>query len=192
MGRRSTIPTIYDFCKQLSISDLKKWNYWKPDQRIQGKIIYTPFNSELLEISIEVNPNTENPFIELDYSIHGTKLNYRIYFEFMRSNLGNGKIWFFRCPFSNARCRKLYLIRGYFQNRTEHSKSFYQTQTVGTKDKYLIRQFDRLQKANKAEETIKRKYFKRFYNGKPTKRYLKLLKDFEAGAGISEAELFIK
>jgi len=107
-------------------------------------------------------------------------------------NRGNGKIWFFRCPFSNARCRKLYLIRGYFQNRTEHSKSFYQTQTVGTKDKYLIRQFDRLQKANKAEETIKRKYFKRFYNGKPTKRYLKLLKDFEAGAGISEAELFIK
>jgi len=192
MGRHSDIPTLYDFCKQLSISDLKKWNYLKPNQLKEGIIQFTSNFYEILEVSIKVSTDIENPFIELKYSISGTELNYRIYFEFVPSNLGKGNIWYFSCPRSNTRCRKLYLINGYFQHRTAYNKGCYQTQTLGTKDKYLIRQFDKLQKSNKAKKQLYSKYFKKYYKGKPTKRYLKLLQDIEAGCNIYEANLFLK
>lgn len=192
MGRHSDIPTLYDFCKQLSVSDLKKWNYLKPNQLSEGVIRFTSFNYETLEVSIKVSTDIENPFIELKYLISGTELNYRVYFEFVQSNLGTGNIWYFSCPLSKRKCRKLYLINGYFQHRIAYNKGYYQTQTLGIKDKYLIRQFDKLQKSNKAKSQLYSKYFKRYYKGKPTKRYLKLLKDIEAGGGISETELMMK
>lgn len=192
MGRHSDIPTLYDFCKQLSVSDLKKWNYLMPNQLSEGVIRFTSFNYETLEVSIKVCTDIENPFIKLKYSISGTELNYRVYFEFVPSNLGTGNIWYFSCPRSNTRCRKLYLINGYFQHRTAYDKGYYQTQTLGTKDKYLIRQFDKLQKSNKAKRQLHSKYFKRYYKGKPTKQYLKLLKQIEVGGGIFEDDLLLR
>jgi hypothetical protein len=47
-------------------------------------------------------------------------------------------------------------------------------------------------KANKAKSKLHSKNFKRYYNGKPTKQYLKLLRQIEAGGGISEAGLLMK
>lgn len=192
MGRHSDIPNIYDFCKQLSVSDLKKWNYLKPNRITEGVIRFTSFNYDILEVSIKVSTDIENPFIELKYLISGTELNYRVYFEFVPSNLGTGNIWYFSCPRSHTRCRKLYLINGYFQHRTAYNKGYYQTQTLGTKDKFLIRQSDKMTKANNAKSKLYSKNFKKHYNGKPTKQYLKLLKQIEAGGGISEAELLMK
>lgn len=108
------------------------------------------------------------------------------------SNLGKGKVFYFNCRITGKRCKKLYLIGDYFQHRTAYSKGYYQTQTLGSKDKFLVRQFDALQRANKAKRILYSKYFKTHYNGKPTKRYLKLLKDIEAGGGISESELLMR
>ena len=163
-----------------------------PNQLSEGVIRFTSFNYETLEVSIKVCTDIENPFIKLKYSISGTELNYRVYFEFVPSNLGTGNIWYFSCPRSNTRCRKLYLINGYFQHRTAYDKGYYQTQTLGTKDKYLIRQFDKLQKSNKAKRQLHSKYFKRYYKGKPTKQYLKLLKQIEVGGGIFEDDLLLR
>ncbi|WP_454059743.1 hypothetical protein [Elizabethkingia ursingii] len=110
--------------------------------------------------------------MELEYLINGAKLNYLIYFELILSNLGKGLVWYFNCPLSGIRCRKLYLINGYFQHRAAYNKGYYQTQTLGTKDKYLVRQFDKLQKSNKAKSILYNKSFKPYYNSKPTKGYL--------------------
>lgn len=192
MGRHSYIPILYDFCKQLSVSDLKKWNYLKPNQLKEGVIKFTSHYYEIFEVVIKVSTDLVNPFIELKYSISNTEINYRINFEFLPSNLGKGNIWYFKCPRSNTRCRKLYFINGYFQHRTAYENGYYQTQTLGTKDKYLIRQFDKLQKSNKAKSQLNSKYFKRYYKGKPTKRYLKILEDIEAGQNIYEVNLFLR
>ena len=192
MGRHSDIPTLYDFCKQISITELKRWNYLKPNHLITGMIKFTFNNYDTLEMFIKVSTEFKNSFLELKYSINNTELNYRIYFEVISSNLGNGKIYYFNCPISNTRCRKLYLINGYFQHRNAYKKGYYQTQTLGTKDKFLIRQFDKLQKSNKAKINLNSKYFKRYYKGKPTKRYLKNLKEIESSLGINEMELLTK
>lgn len=191
MGRHSGIPILYDFCKQLSVSDLKKWNYLKPNRITEGVIRFTSHNCEILEVSIKVSTDIESLFIELKYSISGTELNYRIYFEFVPSNLGKGNIWYFLCPCTRTRCRKLYFIGGYFCHRSAYKLGYYQTQTLGTKDKFLVRQFDKLQKANNAKSQLHSKHFKKYYNGRPTKRYLKLLEQIELGVGISESGLLV-
>lgn len=192
MGRHSNLPVLYDFCKSLSISELKKWKYLKPEKCQKGTITFRSFNYDILEVLISVYIDPDNPFMEFEYLISGTKLNYLIYFELVPSNLGKGFVWYFNCPLSGIRCRKLYLINGYFQHRVAYKKGYYQTQTLGTKDKYLVRQFDKLQKSNKAKSILCTKYFKPYYNGMPTKKYLKLLQDIENGEGISEAELLMK
>ncbi len=192
MGRHSNIPTLYDFCKTLSISDLKRWKYFKPNKLISSTITFQNSNYEVFKVSILVCNEIGNPYLELDYTINGVFKIYRIYFELFPSNLGKGFVWFFICPRSGNRCRKLYFIRDYFCHRSAYNFGTYQTQTLGTKDKFLIRQFDKMTKANNAKSKLYSKNFKKHYNGKPTKKYLKLLRQIEAGGGISEAELFIR
>ena len=192
MGRHSNIPTLYDFCKTLSISDLKRWKYLKPNQIRSGTITFNSFYSGTSQVSIQVCTDLENPYTELNYTVNGTVINYRINFELLPSNLGKGFVWFFICPRSGNRCRKLYFIGTHFYHRSAYSFGTYQTQTLGTKDKFLIRQFDKMTKANNAKSKLYSKNFKKHYNGKPTKQYLKLLKQIEAGGGISEAELLMR
>jgi len=192
MGRNSNIPTLYDFCKTLSISDLKRWKYLKPNKLKSGVITFNNYYSEAFKVSIQVCTDLENSYTELNYIIKGTVLNYRINFELLPSNLGKGFVWFFICPRSGNRCRKLHFIDSHFYHRSAYNFGTYQTQTLGRKDKFLVRQFDKMTKAINAKGEIKSKNFKRYYNGKPTNKYLKLLQQIEAGNGITEAELLMR
>jgi hypothetical protein len=191
MGRNSNLPLLLDFCKTISISDLISWKYLKPNRIITGTITFKNCNYETFEVSIMVCTEIGNPYLELDYTINGEFKIYRIYFELLPSNLGKGSVWFFICPRSDKRCRKLYFINNYFCHRSAYNFGTYQTQTLGTKDKFLVRQFDKMTKANKAKRKLKSKNFKKYYKGKPTKQYLKLLRQIEAGEGISEIQLLL-
>lgn len=191
MGRNTELPTLYDFCKTLKISDLKRWKYLEPNRVKKGIIIYKNYYAEAFEVSIQICTLSEPPYTELSYSTNGVKFNYRIYFELLPSNLGKGFVWYFVCPCSGNRCRKLYFIDNHFYHRSAYKFGTYQTQTLGIKDKYLIRLFDKATKAKSAKNKLHSKNFKKYYNGIPTKQYLKLLKQIEAGKGISEAELLI-
>lgn len=85
MGRHSSIPILYDFCKQLSISDLKTWGYLKQNQITKGIIRFTSHNYDILEVFINVNTKKSKPFIELKYSINNNLVKYHIYFELLPS-----------------------------------------------------------------------------------------------------------
>lgn len=192
MGRNSSIPLLLDFCKTLSVSDLKGWKYLEPNKLKTGTITFNSFNYETSKVSIKVCTDLQNPYAELNYAINGTVINCCIRFELFPSNLGKGFVWFFICPRSGNRCRKLYFIGSHFCHRSAYGFGMYQTQTLGIKDKYLIRQFDKMTKANKAKSKLSSKNFKKYYNGKPTKQYLKLLSQIEDGSSISEAGLLMK
>lgn len=191
MGRNSNIPILYDFCKQISITDLKRWKYFKPNLLIRGAITFKSYYYELFKVDIQVANLTENPFIELKYIVGGQTINYRIFFELYPSNLGKGFVRYFICPCSGKRCRNLYFINSYFCHRLAFNIGTYQTQTLGIKDKFLIRQFDKMTKANKAIGKLNNKNFKKFYKGKPTKQYLKLIEQIKQGGAISETALLL-
>jgi hypothetical protein len=192
MGRNSSLPTVYDFCNKINISDLIRWKYFKPNTLVSGTITFKNFNSEYFKVSIQVFNCPDQPYTELNYTINGITINYRIYFELFPSNLGKGLVWFFICPRSGKRCRKLYLIGSHFYHRSAYNFGTYQTQTLGTKDKFLVKQFDKMVKSDNAKRKLYSKNFKKHYKGKPTKQYLKLLKQIEAGGGICEAKLLMK
>jgi hypothetical protein len=55
----------------------------------------------------------------------------------------------------------------------------------------LIQLFDKHLKRDKAIGQLYSKYFKKYYAGKPTKRYLRVLKQMKEGEGIRLEELLI-
>lgn len=189
MARYSRFPILYDSCKYLSISDLKRWGYLKPDQDKWGTITWSRQGNKIGSISISVNTRFDSPYIELDYKCKDDPINYRIYFALIPSNLGKGFIWFFICPETGKYCRKLYLINNYFYHRTAFGVQLYEKQTYGHKARWLDSEYDKLNRHDKAFEAMYSKYFRKCYRGKPTKRYLKVLKDIKVGDQISIEQL---
>lgn len=175
MPKPHTFPILYDDLKTVSISFLTKHGYLKPNQRQSGTITWSRNGNKTGSISISVNSH-ESPYIELNYTCNKTPINYRVQLTSAPSNLGKGVVWYFICPHTGKRCRKLYLVDTYFYHRSAFRGCMYDKQTQSHKNRRLGKQFERLFGMDKAFELIYSKHFKKQYNGKPTKRYLKLLK----------------
>ena len=191
MPKPPTFPTLFDEVKTVSTSFLSKHGYLKKNQWQSGTITWSRNGNKTGSISIRVNTLLENPYLELDYKSNDTPINYQVPLVSIPSNIGKGVIWYFICPHTGKRCRKLYLIGGYFYHRSAFRGCMYEKQTYSHSNRWLGKQFDKLLGCEKAYEQIYSKHFKKEYNGKPTKRYLKLLKQANAGEGISEEALLL-
>lgn len=191
MPKPHTFPTLFDEVKTVSISFLGKHGYLKLNQWQSGTITWRRNGEKTGSISISVNIQPESPYLELDYKSNDTPINYKLRLVSIPSNIGKGVIWYFICPHTGKRCRKLYLIDGYFYHRSAFRGCMYEKQTYSHNNRWLGKQFDKLFGSEKAYEQIYSKHFKKQYNGKPTKRYLKLLKQAHAGEGISEEALLL-
>lgn len=185
MGRQSTLPTLFDEIKYISITKLKEWGYLELQQFKSGEITWSRNGNKTGCISITVNFNQENPYLELDYKFNGEPQKYKVPIVSIPSNLGNGLVYYFQCPFTEKQCRKLYSIGKLFLHREAAKGYFYEKQTYSAKSKYLNRLFDGIE----AREKIYHKYFKRFYNERPTKKYLKLQKQIFNSKGFTEEML---
>ena len=113
MPKFPTYPTLYDEVLQINISKLKEWNYLNPEQLKSGTLTWSSNGEKTASISITVNTN-DRPYIELDYKSNDEPRKYKVSLVSIPSNLGKGKIWYFLCPQTLKRCRKLYSISGYF------------------------------------------------------------------------------
>ncbi|WP_209399816.1 hypothetical protein [Pseudozobellia sp. WGM2] len=179
MPKPSTCTTLYDDTLQMNISKLKEWGYLEPDKIKRGTITWTTkrwggFKEDVGSISIIVNTRNEWPYIELNYKYANKPRNYRIELVTLPSNIGNGKIWYFLCPNTNKRCRKLYSIGGYFLHREAFKGCMYDSQTKSKKWRNMEKVYGAYFDSEKCYEQLYKKHFKKFYSGKPTKRYLKL------------------
>lgn len=185
MPKPYTFPTLFDEALQISITKLKVWDYLNPEQIISGTLTWSSNGNKTGSISIKVNTQSEQPYIELDYKYNDEPRNYKVQLVSVPSNLGKGVIWYFLCPQTNKRCRKLYSIGGYFLHREAFNGCMYTSQTYSKKWRKLARYFDSV----KAAEQVYNPYFKTYYKGKPTRSYLRALWQTEKGANISPLEL---
>jgi len=101
--------------------------------------------------------------------------DYKIYISKVKSNLGKGYNLYFICPESAIRCKVLYLCYGAerFKCRQAYNNRIYYYAQTHSKEYRLNGRYFKL------EKTINELYEKRktqTYNGKQTKRYLRLLK----------------
>ena len=173
MSKYPTYPTLYDDVLQINITQLIKCGYIIPGHIIEGELVWSNNQDQLDSILIYVN-TIEEPYIELEYEYDNETRNYIIQLVSISSNLGLGEVWYFLCPETNKRCRKLYFINGYFHHREAFEGCMYgcQTKSKSYRDS-IIKTFS---KSSKCLKEVTKKYFKQSYAGKPTRRYLKLMK----------------
>ena len=122
MPKPHTFPTLYNEALQIHISKLKGWGYLDPEQIKSGTLNWSRNGNPTGSISIQVNTHSEQPYLELDYKYRDeAPINYRVQLVSALSNLGKGVVWYFVCPHTKKRCRKLYSIGGYFLHREAFS-----------------------------------------------------------------------
>lgn len=184
------MPTLYNDCHTISISNLKRWEYLNPNESKSGVITWSRNGNTLASIRIILNMNPESPVLQLDYLYNDTPVNYKVELVSIPSNLGQGVVWYFLCPVTGKRCRKLYLVGGYFYHRSAFKGCLYENQTYSHRIRRMRNSFDLAFLIDDINEQIYSKHFKQHYRGQPTKRYSKLINRIEARQMFSVKDLF--
>jgi len=187
MPRYSTYPILYDDVKQLKLSSLKRDGFLNEGWSRSGITRWYFRGEEESSISITVNMFAQPHFVEVSYNFGDESRKYKINLVSMPSNLNKGVVWFFVCPVTNKRCRKLYLIDGWFAHR-DAFKGFYSSQITSKWFRSHTKALGQIFAMEKAYDEIYSKHFKKTYNGKLTKRYKKLLEIAQRGDQYSLAE----
>lgn len=175
MPKHHTFPTLYNEALQLSITKLKEWKYLNPKQIKSGTLTWNRNGNQTGSISMLVNTRSEQPYIVLDYKYKDEPRSYTVKMVSLPSNLGRGSIWYFLCPQTNKRCRKLYSIGGYFLHREAFNCCMYETQTQSKKYRQLDKTLGAYFRTDDLYSQLHQKHFKKTYAGKPTKRYLRIM-----------------
>ena len=189
MPKPHTFPTLYDEVKTVSISFLTKHGYLKPNQWRSGTVTWSRNENKTGSISIRVNTQPESLYLELDYKCNEAPIKYRVQLISTPSNLGKGVVWYFVCPRTGKRCRKLYLADTYFYHRSAFRGCMYEKQTQSKKSRYLDKTLGAYFRTDQLFEQLYQKHFKKQYAGKPTKRYLKLTQQIQRAESISYQEI---
>ena len=189
MPKPHAFPTLYNEALQIHISKLKGWGYLDPEQIKSGTLNWSRNGNPTGSISIQVNTHSEQPYIELDYKYRDEPRNYKVYLTSTPSNLNKGEIWYFICPQTKKRCRKLYSIGGYFLHREAFNGCMYETQTQSKKSRYLDKTLGVYFRSDQLFEQLYKKHFKKQYAGKPTKKYLKLTQQIQRAESIPANEI---
>jgi hypothetical protein len=189
MPKPHTFPTLYNEALQIHISKLKGWGYLDPEQIKSGTINWSRNGNPTGSISIRVNTHSEQPYIELDYNYRDEPRNYKVYLTSTASNLNKGLIWYFVCPETKKRCRKLYSIGGYFLHREAFKGCMYETQTRSKKLRQLDNTLGAYFKIENLYSELYRKHFKKSYAGKPTKKYLRIMEQINKAKSIEPYEI---
>lgn len=189
MPKPHTFPTLYNEALQIHISKLKGWGYLDPKQIKSGTLNWSRNGNPTGSISIQVNTQSEQPYIELDYKYRDEPRKYKVYLTSTPSNLNRGEIWYFICPQTKKRCRKLYSIGGYFLHREAFNGCMYETQTQSKKSRYLDKTLGVYFRTDQLFEQLYQKHLKKQYAGKPTKKYLKLTQQIQRAESIPYHEI---
>ena len=185
MPRSSTIPTLYDEVLQLKIGLLNRDGFLTPGASRSGTVSWSSNGNRTASIGITVDMHTAPPYIELDYKFRDEPRNYRIRLVSVPSNLGAGEVWYFLCPHTGKRCRILYSVGGWFLHREAFNGVFYDSQVQSKRVRDYMNAVGPLFEVDKLYDELHKPYFKRYYNGQPTKRYISIKKKIEQSERVS-------
>lgn len=184
MPKYPTFPAFYDNVLTISISFLKTHKYLESEAIKEGSITWSRYGREFAKISIQVNTQSTPPYLELAYISNNIPINYKVYLVSIPSNLGIGVVWFFICPQTGKWCRKLYMAAGYFYHRLAFRGCMYEKQTYSKKNRKIIIEMKASFQSDHLYEQLYKKQFKKRYAGKPTKKYLHLIKQIMKAESI--------
>jgi hypothetical protein len=174
-----TFPTLLDEAKQVSITKLKEFGYMAPDSFKSGRLIWSRRGQEIGSINIFVDMQ-ESPYAELSYNYNKEEqVRYKVDLVSVASNLGRGRIWYFVCPYTGKRCRKLYSAGKYFLHRDAYPHAMYECQTYSKKGRMIDKVCKIMNGSDRLYSELHSKHFKTHYADKPTKRYKQIIRELE-------------
>ncbi|MEZ4888391.1 MAG: hypothetical protein R3E32_26930 [Chitinophagales bacterium] len=187
MGYFGTHSTKVEDCLILSLKDLRKWGYLKPDNYKSGIITVSRRKTEIARYNIAVSTSKEDSFIQFQYTASRfnevlKEIDYRIPLVTVPMNIGKGVRYYFLCPNTGKRCLKLYKPpqEYYFLHRSSFPYLIYDKQTHTKKFRALnsgvIGMGMKIRRLEKEFIWDAPKYHRNYYNGEPTKNFKKLLK----------------
>lgn len=193
MPKLHTFPTLFDEVKSVSITNLRKWGYLKPNRWRSSTITWSRNGQVHSSIGIEVNTKAEEPYIVLKYNYGDKPVKYTIQLVSVPSNIGKGEVWYFLCPYIKKRCRVLYSVGELFLHREACKGYMYEKQTYSPNNRIKVRMWEKLFNSDKLYKELHSKHFRKTYAGKPTKRYLKLMQGIREAERVpyTEAELMV-
>ena len=190
MPKPSTFKTIFDDCLMLNISNFKKWNYLVYDTRQSGTLTWSNrFDEVTSRLTVQMVFNENEQYFYLNYKCNGNSYYYKVVLTSIPSNLGKGKVWYFICPFTLRRCRKLYLISERFMHRSNLPSGMYECQTKSKKWRAMEKAYGAYFDLDRHYKQLYSKYFKTHYNGMPTKKYIKIMQQINEGNQMSSSEI---
>lgn len=176
MAYNSTSPLIYDDMRSFSVSTLLRLKILLPNVSKSERLIWTRDGQEIASINIKiVQPQN---IITLSYEANGQPVKYDIKLETEFSNLGFGKVWYFVCPATGKRCKKLFGGK-YFLSRHAYPDALYEKQTYSRYCRVLDQVFSQSSKLDKLYSEINSRYFKTHYAGRETARYKRIISDID-------------
>lgn len=176
MGRKYTGADFTTTAPRLNLSDLLRVGYFTKDATCSGGWSWS--NGDRVEIVTQRKPS--GTFMDLtthftDYAGEAHVERQRIYLYSVPSNLGRGKVLYFRCPFTHRPCRILY--------RAYHSRTWRSREGFGHR-LYYPQQAEsgwglNIQRERSVEAKLEALYSKRTrstYRGRPTRQALRIAK----------------
>lgn len=191
MAKFPTFPNIIDNCYTITITKLKEWDYILQNIIKSGVITWSKHDIKQASISITVKNNIDFAYMELQYSYNDKPIRYKVKIISIPSNIGKGLIWYFVCPQTGKKCRKLYLVNGYFLHRTAFTGCMYESQTETKQYRGFSKKFCSDFICDNLYSQLYKKHFKKSYKGKPTKRYLKLIRKIEIETNKSDISQYL-
>lgn len=181
MAKTSTFPLIIDRCLTISIADLKRWGCLKPDNFRSGTVYWERGGEREASVGyiVSLSVEFEQAYIQFNYAYNGQPVQYRVPLIPVPANIGKGLIWFFRCPFTGQRCKKLHLIEGRFMHRSAVRSAMYKRQTDSKRWRLVNRFFDLHDIQADVWDAMNKPYFKAEYRGKETRRFSRLIRKVE-------------
>jgi hypothetical protein len=164
----------FDRCTTLQLSYLKKIGML--DHSMSSSVFwsYTESGEHAASIGVRSEITGHAKTIHLKYTSNGEPIEYSVKLRSVESNLGNGVVWYFECPVTGLLCRKLYGIGKYFLHRKAYKHVYYYSQDYSRSFQKENQVLFALLKSDKLYKEVLQKYYKRSYNGKLTKRYIRL------------------
>ena len=189
MARYATYPYLFDEEKSISITDLIKSRFLKEKTNKWGVLTWRYNGQETGAISLKVIMDGYVNHMILKYTCNGNEYNNKVSLTSVPSNLGKGRVWYFICPFTRSRCRKLHLISERFIHRSALPSGMYECQTRSKTFRGWKGVHGSYFEMERYYEEIYSKHFKKYYRGRPTKRYAKLMRKIELSDRYSDVDL---
>jgi len=165
---------IIDDLLNISTKFLRQWNYFNHEGIRSGVISWS--REEVVTSSVSIEVNMIEFKVLLKYSLNGSPIKSIINLEYLDSNLGAGKVWYFTCPATLNRCSKLYLYQGKFVSRKAINNGMYDNQTKSKGWREIDSFFTLSDKRTTLVNDLDTPYRKSHYKGKYTKQSQKLIR----------------